>query len=585
MTTIEVSDVGVPMRDGVRLYTRLYVPPGGPHPALLRRTPYPWEWRGADAFNLPNEEVAARGYAHAVQYVRGRFASEGTFEPFRDDVADGYDAIQWLTEQPWCNGRVGMYGQSYEATAQTAAVVSGHPALACIVPQAFGLSFTAGFPYHSPGVFALGAALGWAAQVVAEAESVAAEPHAGATVEQTGNEIYEMYAAAAKTGWHEGLLDMTTAFRHHLDPVLAKRPGRDLELMRVYAPWWRSWVDARSAADPYWADISVADRPDLAIPALHISGWLDQFVAGTIERFVRWRNRAATPELRTAQRLIVGPWAHGLSSEQWHGHVAAVPEADLFAHDDISAFLRHWLLNDHDALADDAPIRIYVMGTNVWRDEWEWPLARTVWTPLYLRAGGSLSLYRPGNEDPDRFDHDPRNPVPAIGGAVVPGLVLPGPGQYDQRSVEERPDVLVYTAAALEADLEATGPVSADLWVRSSAVDTDFTAKLVDVFPDGRAVFVSQGIVRPTIATLGTRMDPDCVYRVNVHLDPTSYVFRRGHSVRLEVASSCFPIWDVNPNTGRHYFNDETGKATIAHQQVFHDRERPSHLTLPVVPG
>ncbi len=594
---VSTSDVKVPMRDGVLLHTRLYLPEGGPHPALLRRTPYPWEWMGADAFNEPNEAVARRGYALAVQYVRGRFSSEGEFEPFRDDVSDGFDSIDWLVEQDWCTGRVGMYGQSYEATVQAAALVSGHPALKCIVPQAFGASFVDGFPYASPGVFSLGSAIGWAFQVASENEAAAAEPTEpspeDADVDDTdaGNAVYEMYKQAAKSGWHEGLGEFTTQFRDALIPLMSMRPGRDLEPMQTYAPWWRDWVDSHTASHPYWSDVSAADRDDLILPALHISGWFDQFLQATIDRYARWSSRAATPADRAAQRLIVGPWAHGLSSAQWDGHVDASPELEMFDHPDIESFHRRWLHDDHSSLDRDAPIKLFVIGDNVWRDEWEWPLARTSWTRLYLHSdgdaagtGGTLDSSTPDVEAPDGYDYDPTDPVPAVGGAVIPGLVLPGPGPYDQREVEARPDVLTYTGQPLDQDLEVTGPVSVDLWAQTAAIDTDFTAKLVDVFPTGEAVFICQGLVRPRLLLGGDALDASATYHVKVDLTSTSYVFRAGHSVRLEISSSCFPVWDVNTNTGSHYFDDTTGATCVAHQQVFHDRKRPTHLTLPVIP-
>lgn len=601
MVEIEIKDVSITMRDGIKLHTRLYLPEGGPHPALLRRTPYPWEWMGAEAFNGPNEALARRGYGLAVQYVRGRFASEGEFEPFRDDVADGYDSIDWLVGQEWCNGKVGMYGQSYEASVQTAAMVSGHPALKCIVPQAFGTSFVDGFPYVAPGIFSLGAAIGWAFQVASEFEAEAASAAAPAPEpsdqssedgDDAGDAIYEMYSQAAKIGWHEGLLEFTNQFRDALLPLMASRPGRDLEAMQTYAPWWRDWVDSHSAGHPYWSEVSAADRDDLILPALHVGGWFDQFLQATIDRYSRWSSRATSLADRKAQRLIVGPWAHGLSSAQWDGHLEASPELELFDHPDIEAFHSRWLQDDPSSLDEEAPIKLFVMGDNVWRDEWEWPLARTNWTRFYLHSdgdasnsGGRLDSVNPGTEPADTYVYDPTDPVPAIGGAVIPGLVLPGPGPYDQREVEQRADVLTYTGPLLDEDLEITGPVSVDMWVQSTAVDTDFTAKLVDVFPGGEAVFICQGIVRPRISLLdGALLEEGSTYHVKVDLTSTSYVLRAGHSVRLEVSSSCFPVYDVNTNTGSHYFDDTTGDSVSANQVIFHDSERPTHLTLPVIP-
>lgn len=601
MVEIEIKDVTVTMRDGVTLHTRLYLPDGGPHPALLRRTPYPWEWMGVDAFNNPNKAIAERGYALAVQYVRGRFDSQGEFEPFRNDVEDGYDSIEWLTEQNWCTGKVGMYGISYEASVQTAAVLSGHPALKCIVPAAFGTTFVDGFPYAAPGVFSLGSSLGWAFQAAVDlqAESAALEAPDPDLQEQQSEDtnstdaIYEMYRQAAEVGWHEGLLEFTNQFRDALLPLMESGPAKDLEPMRTFAPWWRKWVESHAARHPYWSEVSAAERDDLIVPALHISGWFDQFLQGTIDRYSRWSSHASTPADRQAQRLILGPWAHGLSSAQWDGHLAASPELEMFDHPDIASFQSRWLQDEAPSTLDqEAPIRIFVMGDNVWRDEWEWPLARTNWTRLYVHsagdasgAGGSLDSTAPNAEPADTYVYDPSDPVPAIGGAVIPGVVLPGPGPYDQTEVENRADVLTYTGQPLVEEVEVTGPVTVDLWIQSSAVDTDFTAKLVDVFPTGEAVFICQGIVRPCVSDLGgAQLVEGSTYHLKVELTSTSYVFQVGHSVRLEISSSCFPVYDVNPNTGSRYFDDTTGDSVSANQVVFHDSQRPTHLTLPVIP-
>jgi putative CocE/NonD family hydrolase len=447
----------------------------------------------------------------------------------------------------------------------------------------------------------MGAAIGWAAQVAGEAKAAeAAQAALSSPVEsvdepsvepseEAGNEIYAIYQQAVEAGWHEGLGEMTRQFSDALLPVLAERPGRSLAMMATHAPWWTDWLDSATSTAPYWSQDSAARREELAIPALHVSGWLDPFLQPTIDRFLAWSSRARTPELRAAQHLVIGPWAHGLSGAQWDGHVRATPEAELFAAAEVEWFQRRWLHDDLTALEASAPLRIFVMGANVWRDEWQWPLARTEWTPLYLGGagasadGGTLSLELPTEEQPDSYDFDPADPVPAIGGAVLPGLVVPGPGQYDQRPVESRDDVLVYTAAPCTADLEVTGPVSVDVWVETSAVDTDFTAKLVDVFPDGRSVFVCQGIVRPTVGLPGS-LEPKATYHLRIDLTSTSYVFKAGHAIRLEVSSSCFPQWDVNPNTGRHYATDESGETVVARQTVHHDPKHPSHVTLPVIP-
>ncbi len=289
--------------------------------------------------------------------------------------------------------------------------------------------------------------------------------------------------------------------------------------------------------------------------------------------------------------MIVGPWTHGVNASSTLGEVDFGPEA-LRKNGHTERWLEGLLAGKAPADILPAPLRLFVMGANEWRDEWEWPLARTHYTDYFLRAGGGLSPTPPGEEEPDRYTYDPADPVPTRGGNHSIGPYNPGlyelapPGPYDQRPIEARDDVLVYTSDELAEDLEVTGPVTVTLYASSSAPDTDFVARLCDVHPDGRSINITEGVIRARFREgvwgAPTLMEPGQVYEFSLDLQATSNVFRRGHRLRLDVTSSCFPLWDRNLNTG-----EDPATATrmaVARQTIHHDETYPSRITLPVIP-
>ncbi|MDD9995746.1 MAG: CocE/NonD family hydrolase, partial [Dehalococcoidia bacterium] len=355
------------------------------------------------------------------------------------------------------------------------------------------------------------------------------------------------------------------------------------------------WID-HPDYDEYWKRIAYKERyEDVVVPVLQIGGWYDTFTVGTMNNFVGMRARGGSDLARANQKVIVGPWVHQASEHTHAGDRDFGKDSVLDLNAEHLRWFDRWLKGVENGVEDEAPIKLFVMGADEWRDEHEWPLARTRFTPFHLHSGGeanslrgdgTLSVEAPGDEPADEYDYNPAFPVPSNGGnnCCFPEIVAWG--GYDQDQIEQREDVLVYTSDELEEDLEVTGPVIAKIYASSSAPDTDFTAKLVDVHPDGYALNLCDGIIRARYRDTPERqvlMEPGKVYEFTIDLFPTSNLFRAGHRIRLEISSSNFPRFDRNLNTGGR-FGHETDMR-VAHQTVYHDAERPSHVLLPVIPG
>jgi putative CocE/NonD family hydrolase len=335
-----------------------------------------------------------------------------------------------------------------------------------------------------------------------------------------------------------------------------------------------------------YADL-VGKIDEIDIPALHIGGWYDIFLADTIAAFTLMKARGIPT------KLLIGPWTHlqqGAPVGQRNfgfGSVADFINLQTTLGEVQLRWFDHWLKGIDAGIMSEPPIRLFVMGANIWRDEMQWPLDRAADTPWYLHAGGGLSPDEPGGEPPDEYDYDPANPVPSLGGAT---LMAPefAAGPYDQRPIEARPDVLVYRSNPLEEDVEVTGPISVRLWACSSAPDTDFVARLVDIEPDGTSWNLTDGIIRArfrdfTSGATPSPLEPGRPYEFVIDLWATSNLFRQGHRIGLQITSSSFPRWDRNPNTGHDFGAD--AETQIAHQTILHDVEHPSHVVLPVVPA
>lgn len=560
------KNVEAAMRDGVILRADVYRPEApGRFPALLHRTPYSKHTGGSDA---SYRRLAARGYVVVIQDTRGRYMSDGVARP-HDEADDGYDTVQWLAGLRHVNGRVGMFGGSYGATTQLMAASRRPPALVALFPSA---SYDSRYDMvFQGGAFYLADGLSWNLGQSADVRRRTLTPEAtrdGAT----GLGEHHRRLLQERWLWHVPLKSMDA-----------------LEL-KTYAPAYFEML-AHPSYDAYWTTFDIAARhADFETPAYHLTGWYDTLLNGTLRNFAGLRAKARTERARANQRLIVGPWTHARPNRDSTaiGEVDFGPAAAFDSQDLMVRWFDYWLRDGSAAVLDGPPIRIFVMGENAWRDEQEWPLARAQSTPFYLRSGGRantldgdgrLDRTAPADEPSDRFVYDPWDPVPT--GALGGYSRLPA----DQREIERRQDVLVYTTEPLASPLEVTGPVTLVLWAASSARDTDFTAKLVDVLPDGTARALTDGILRARYRSSKSQpqlLVPGQATEFPIDVGATSNLFRQGHRIRLEVSSSNFPRFDRNPNTGGVFGED--AELRRAEQTIFHDRVRPSRLMLPVVP-
>jgi len=554
--TVE-ADVGVTMGDGVSLVADVYRPVApGRYPVLLRRTPYDRHDAATGVL------LASHGYVVVLQDTRGRYGSEGEFYPFRHEADDGYDTVEWAAALPYADGKVGMFGGSYVGATQMLAASARPPHLVAIFPYVTASEYYGGWTYQS-GVLMQWFASSWTSILAEDTARRAAS------------------SRARPREWVESL------------PVEAYRL-LDLPSPSSLAPYFRDWVEHERDED-YWRSWKVSDHhAEMTVKALHAGGWHDLFLKGTIDNYLGLREKAATPEAREGQRLLLGPWCHGPTSPAGRiGDVEFGEDAVLDMNGAILEWFDYALKGRSNRHADGPPVRLFVMGENRWRDEWEFPLARARPTRYYLRSAqapdsgagdGLLSLEPPGNEPPARFEYDPASPVPTIGGRLCCGDVLP-PGPHDQRPNESRQDVLVFSTPPLEEDVEVTGFVTLELHAGSSAVDTDFTALLADVGPTGYARYLTDGIVRARHRHSRSRrgsIEPERVYEYEIDLWATSNLFKAGHRIRLYVSSSNFPRFDRNLNTGEATLG--ATRMVPARQTVYHDQAGPSALVLPVVP-
>ncbi len=564
----------VEMRDGTVLRADIFrTEAAGSRPVLLIRNPY-GEPMVRMAPVLPAIEA---GFAVVVQHCRGTGASDGEFVTFESEAADGADTIEWCARQPWCDGNVVMYGPSYLGMVQFAAASLSPAALRGLVPVVTPADYHWGLAYRQ-GAFQLGQALAW--------HALKAGQQLGYALLARGDAAPEPPDRASAQGELLALMADPAAAYAHL-------PLRDMPAVSGILPSWRAWLD-HEERDEYWHGLSYRDaRRRVSAPALHIGGWFDLFLGGTLDNFTTLSRHAATPRARRGQRLIVGPWTHadrsGGTGELYFGAFAS----------DVAIGLERLVIDFlRDAADPGQPdpagprVRLFVMGDNVWRDEDDWPLPRTRWTRWYLHADGSLAPSSPyESAPPSRYVHDPRDPVPTVGGATLltggPGRAEWMPGPRDQRPVEARPDVLCFTSEVLDEDLEVTGPVTVTLHAATSAADTDFTARLVDVWPDGRALSVTDGIVRARYRSgsgLADPVTPGQVHQYTIDLIATSQVFKAGHRLRVDVASSNFPCYDRNPGNGALAATATEADFVVAEQTICHDADHPSCITLPVIP-
>ena len=566
------------LRDGTITYVDVFRPDAsGGFPALLQRTPYDKSSPHSRTSALDGIRAAMQGYAVVIQDVRGRFSSDGEFYTFVDEMNDGYDSVEWVAGQPWCNGKVGMYGSSYVGATQWLAAKARPSSLVAIAPGMTASDYHEGWAWQG-GAFQLGFNLWWTLDSL--------------TSDNWENLSNRLFLSPRQL---EILIEAKDNIMSGCNYVpLSEVP----DLQGGMAPYYYEWLE-HTEYDEYWRGISIEEsHSEITVPAFNYGGWYDIFLGGTLRNFTRMRDMGATEEARRGQRLVIGPWIHGGTSLSVAGELGFGSQASAFGLDLQGQILRYydyWLKGEDNGVPDERPVKIFVMGENVWRSEDEWPLARAESVNYYLRSGGKantlngdgwLDREAPRNNEPsDVYVYNPINPVPTRGGQISsdPGVVPAG--AFDQRPVETRHDVLVYSTPPLENYMEVTGPITVTLYASSSAPDTDFTAKLVDVRPDGYARNLTDGIIRARyrIPKEGAaNLEPGEVYEFKIDLWATSNLFWKGHRIRLEISSSNFPRFDRNANTGKPIGSDSVMVSAL--QTIHHDGIYPSHITLPVVP-
>lgn len=569
-------NVPIMMRDGVTTYADVFRPRmRGRVPALLQRTPYDKSAPNNRTGTLDAIRAASHGYAVIIQDVRGRYTSEGDFYTFVNETNDGEDSIEWVTRQNWSDGQVGMFGVSYVGATQWLAAKSGAPALKGIAPGVTASDYHEGWAWQG-GAFELGFNLSWAVGALAAAN--------WANLSQ-------------RLRLHDEDAETLIAAKDDLDQWFRYMPMKDMPRLKDgLARYYYDWLD-HPEYDDYWRRVSIEEsHADIGIPAFNFGGWYDIFLGGTIRNYARMRELGATQAARDGQRLTIGPWVHGgappsVSGEYNFGTRAAGAAIDLMG--EMLRFYDHILLGEDNGFESDRPVRLFVMGENVWRREDEWPLSRAETASYYLRSGGranslngdgALSRETPADEPPDVYLYNPLTPVPTVGGGLCCDPAFMASGAYDQRWVEGRDDVLVYSTPPLAEDTEVTGPVSVTLYASTNAPDTDFTAKLVDVEPSGYARNLTDGIIRARYRNgrgPASFIQPGRVYEYKIDLWATSNLFKKGHRVRVEISSSNFPRFDRNANTGDEIGSDAAFVPAL--QTVYHTAEYPSRVELPVV--
>ncbi len=556
----------VAMRDRVHLAVSTHRPTAeGRHPALLICTPYDKDGAG---LTRRAEWFARRGYAVAVADVRGRYGSEGEWSPFDlKHHTDGYDLVQWLAQQPWCNGKVGMLGASYSGWVQWWTAEQAPPALKAIVPEVAPPGPFLNAPYQQ-GVLT-GWMMDWACMM------------SGRTEVKVGDGPYGGFAA-------------TRARDLLATPYVGLMGRRGLRTPGWFDDWLRNPVSTAACWRPPSYQ-SATRYARVTVPALNVSGWFDANFPGAVTNYEAMRRLGTTPQARRPS-LVVGPWVHNFNAGHTLEGVDFGPSAQIHWDGYVCRWFDHFLKGFNNGLLKEPPVYVFVMGRNRWEAEKDWPLPQTKWTKYYLHSGGkantaggdgTLSPEPPRDTPPDAYTYDPAKPTRS----PFKGPHIDGP--VDTRAAAAGADVLVYTTPPLEQEVEVTGPVQAHLYAATSARDTDWMVRLIDVHPDGRALLLCDGVIRArcrdpknagafNAAQLST-IEPGKVYEYTIQFwRATANVFGKGHRIRVEVSSSYYPYYLRNLNTGADSVALET-EGVVAQQKVYHDSDHPSHVVLPVI--
>ena len=554
-------NIPVPMRDGINLSADIWLPPSsrgsGPWPALLLRTIY--DNQEARYIGWARE-FTNRGYAVIMQDCRGRGDSDGDWIPYVCELYDGYDTHQWIGEQDWCDGNLGTFGLSYPGFTQTLPATLRSKYLKAVAPIAsqqdnYGHHRVNGVIHH--------------------------------------NVAFAFLNMLGRSMQYESLKHFdqdTFFFELPIDTAMEKVSNTH--------PYYKGVME-HEQYDEWWSSYSLRDKyPEMAIPSLFITGWFDSLSNENFKLFNGWTKKAKTEDARSKTKLIIGPWSHQIAP--W-GRVPMGKNGEYAdrtfgkqALSDVIEMHMHWydqrLKGIDTGVDEEAPIKLFVMGKNTWRDEYEWPLERTEWTKFYLSSagnavdggGGLHPEIKTSDQTSDSFIYDPGDPVPSLGSQYQTYDFC---GPHDRSHIQRRPDVLTFTTDVLTEDMEITGPISATIWASSDAKDTDFTATLTDLEPDGKAIALCEGIVRARFRN-GTEnpqmMVPGEIYKFEIDMWNTSNSFVKGHRIRIEISSSNFPRYNRNLNSGNPIASDID--ITLANQTVYHGIQYPSYINLPVIP-
>lgn len=558
-------DVSMEMRDGTILRADIYrLDDAEKHPAILVRTPY---GKSRDFPNLFDKVLA--GYTMVIQDVRGRFASEGKFqaegEALTTGKPDGYDSVEWIANQQWCDGNVGMTGGSALGGAQWTTAMENPPHLKAIAPSIAG---------HGPRIQRSGGVIGLSG-VIGNTPMMAAD--IANRLEKAGKDVAEM----------RRIIEWAI---NNPEEVYNFLPLKDLPIAQFegMGEMWKTRLQPglESDEEKHWR------YEKIMVPCFHVEGWYDFVEWGTFENFKKMREGGGSQIARLGQYLVVGPWPHNTTLEALgdfnFGALAGQPQPSI--NEQQLAFFDKYLRGRDIKIPI---VKYFLMGMNQWKEADDWPLPETTWHRYYLHSQGNantsigdglLSRTEPNTESPDRFIYDPQRPVPTVGGRVraVAGVVA---GPIDQSHIEKRRDILCYTTAELKDDIEITGPFEVHIFAATSAKDTDFTAKLCDVYPNGQSYNLAEGIKRarglksPDHPEL---INPNQVYEYVISMGESSRLFRKGHRIRIDISSSNFPQWDRNMNTGNPIGEDTKGIPAM--QTIYHQSEFASYIDLPVIP-
>lgn len=540
-------DARVPMRDGTLLSADIYRPrTSGRFPVLLLRTPY---LKNGDGALATGRYFAERGYVLVWQDVRGRGDSDGVFVPYRNEGRDGYDTIEWCAAQPWSDGNVGTLGGSYLGRVQWLAALEHPPHLRAMVVTVCPSDPFVEWPTGTNGL----------------------------------QHLCWLHMTSGRTMQNTDAVEWSRVYEHLPLETMDERTGRSL-------PQWREELQ-HERLDDYWRAICYQDKFDqIDLPILHISGWYDDEQIGTPLNFRGMVARGASPQARAGQRLLMGPWGHQITGVTSMGEVDFGPDALLNLAATQLRWFDHWLKGMPNGVGEEAPVRIFVMGANIWRAEPAWPIERAQTTRYYLRSGGransrygdgALATEPPGAEPADSYCYDPARPFPFL---TEPTSAQIG-GADDYAAAQRRDDVLVYMTPPLARDTEVTGPIVVELYAASSAPDTDFMAMLLDVHPSGFVQRLCDGVVRARYRdglAAPALIEPGRAYRYTIDCWNTAQLFKQGHRICLQISSSAFPKYDRNLNTGESLASGT--RMAVAQQTIFHDAEHPSCLVLPIVP-